>query len=199
MSQAELDFSANEFFIWLKSPTTVQLLGLNSVRAIEEFATSKILRCPAQWARWCRRGIPGMDETTTSIAEAMNSSTKTGHLATNPQQDISTSGNTQVKKSNLRAKRMARDNASQLIRTRNWSVSETASWLTTHAEGIASTYFDARCFFVAAKGKLNICAEPFAKCFAKCFALCFAEVLALTSALLGHVQSFGRHLVGLQP
>ena len=76
-------------------------LGTAMTTAIKAFAVTGGLAYKLFWAKHYHAGIPGMDTTTTSSAEAMNSSIKSGVLATKPQYSIAKSATMQVVQSML--------------------------------------------------------------------------------------------------
>ena len=132
------------FFQWLDKDMTVTELGTAITTAIKAFAVTGVLAYKSFWAKHYRAGIPGMDTTTTSSAEAMNSSIKSGVLATKSQYSIAKSAATQVDKSNYLAKQREVEASKGLNRTPTYSRTETAQTkhLTDYAEQLGATWLD---------------------------------------------------------
>jgi hypothetical protein len=90
-----------------------------------------------------------------SFVEGMNRSTKKGPLGVNCKMEISNSGYTQLKATKATSIKRSCIMAQDINSVKRWSISKTADYLTTYAEGLACDLFERKSSYTSRTIKQN--------------------------------------------
>ena len=141
-TQQEYDFIHKTIFEYLKKEEVTNLLGDNLKGKLLEFLTIHLFPYSSYFARYHRINVFGFDQETSSIVESLNKAMKVGECSVKPRYSLDHSSKAIVGISNHSSKMKAMKNAKQINSMKPWTRSETASYLTPYAEGIAIKLFD---------------------------------------------------------
>jgi len=125
----------------------------NTVEAIRNFITEKLLVHRVRFLRCYRIKVQGFDELANSNAESQNSSIKRGPMKIQPNMSMQLSSKIMTDKHSMIQNYHAVTDASKLNATCLWSSSKTSFELTKLAEGVVCQEFERRISFSMAQGK----------------------------------------------
>ena len=109
---------------------------------VDSFWNTSLKHCESNWAADLFSQVPSIEVNTTNASEQINSSTKCGYMATNPQLRIDRSCKQMIDKSNARAMEKLRKDTSISWKTILWSKNKSKDVLTHYAEGLAVAMLD---------------------------------------------------------
>ena len=135
-SKKEYLCSKNLFNKWLDEQATQTNISISLVEVIKVWVTDKLEHYENFWVNYIRLMVPGMEQRTTSIGEAMHHSMKSGFDCVQSSMSLDKSAISQINKAQRKAKISQKKNAEQVARNQTWTSTLTQKYLTDHCAGL---------------------------------------------------------------
>jgi hypothetical protein len=129
-SESEYIVSKQLFYVWLNEQKENKILSELSVMAITAWVTNNLEPYESMWLNYTRLFAGGMDQRTSSPAEAMYWSMKSGYNAVHAAMNSDFAAEVMMDNSNKKAKDLENYNADQISRTKLWTNDPTLQNLT---------------------------------------------------------------------
>jgi hypothetical protein len=120
-SQIEFDVSKALFFDWLENNKKVKILPVHTVMTIKTWVDNHLMPFESFWLNHTRLFVGGMDQRTSSTAEAMHWSMKLGFDAVRAGMNADVAAETMCDKSIRKTKDLENYHADQVTRTKLWT------------------------------------------------------------------------------
>jgi hypothetical protein len=131
-SQEEYEVSQNGFYIWLDLQVNDKQVLTHLVEGIKVWIKNQLSKHDRQWLNYVRLSVPGMDQRTSSVGEALHWSMKSGFDGVQSSMAPETAAVKMVTKANQKGKSVERHNAEQASRTKVWTSTQTQQYLTDY-------------------------------------------------------------------
>jgi len=126
----EYEISQNRFYIWLDLQVNEKQISTHLLEGIKVWIKNQLSKHERQWLNYVRLHVPGMDQRTSSVGEALHWSMKSGFDGVQSSMAPETAAVKMVTKANRRGKKVERQNAEQASRTKVWTSTQTQQYLT---------------------------------------------------------------------
>ena len=142
-SEAEFNLSKALFFEWLEENKKKKILPVLTVMTIKTWVDNHLMPFESFWLNHTRLFVGGMDQRTSSTAEAMHWSMKSGFDAVRAGMNADVAAETMCDKSLRLTKNLENYNADQVTRTKLWTDDPSLQMITDWCSRRAEEQWDA--------------------------------------------------------